>query len=305
MRSSDAPSPVARARPAVATSASETTEATTVPAKDQAASVSSAPNRRNQRNPYTAENAVPPGSELVIACEAKVIFKSEPSGGRRPPHRRNSYCSPAKQTNEASSTTSAGGIHHHLRFPKTVENPESSPRCDESAHRARATNADAEHEPALPARHVAAGQGHVPRATRWTVDRRIPRRPSCDGAVTPKCLVDPSVDSGREAVLHKRGVQLVEHPTECGLFRSRPRRRPAPRYPGDAPAPPLPSSGGPPPSKGSWTSAGHSDPGRRSTKPPVSRAASWRVTVEASRFSAVASAFVLRGPRSSMVRNAR
>ena len=47
----DAPSPVARAKPAVATSASETTEATTVPASDQAASVSSAPKRRNQRNP--------------------------------------------------------------------------------------------------------------------------------------------------------------------------------------------------------------------------------------------------------------
>src|ERR1700689_5096718 len=139
MRSSDAPSPVARAKPAVATRASDTTEATTVPANDHAASVSLAPNRRNQRNPYTAENAVPPGSEFVIACEANVIFKSAPSGGKRPPLRKNSYCRPAKHTYEASSTKRAGGIHHHLRSPKTVENPESSPLGDESAHTARAT----------------------------------------------------------------------------------------------------------------------------------------------------------------------
>ena len=181
MRSSDAPSPVASAKPAVATRASETTEATTVPARDHAASVSSAPNRRNQRNPYTAENAVPPGSEFVIACEAKVIFKSAPSGARRPPHRKNSYCRPAKQTNEASSTTSAGGIHHHLRFPKTAEKPESSPLCDESAQTARATTP-------MPSRNLRTGQTR--RLVRTSCHERpawagsLPTRtPSCDGTV--------------------------------------------------------------------------------------------------------------------------
>ena len=173
------------AKPAVATRASETTEATTVPARDHAASVSSAPNRRNQRNPYTAENAVPPGSEFVIACEAKVIFKSGPSGGTRPPHRKNSYCRPAKQTNEANSTTSAGGIHHHLRFPKTAEKPESSPRCDESAQTARATMP-------MPSRNRSAGQTrrlvrtHAPRTTRVG---RIASRPARPRATARPCPV--------------------------------------------------------------------------------------------------------------------
>ena len=138
-RSSDAPSPVASASPAVATKASETVEATTTPTIDHAARGSSAPNRRNQRNPYTVATALPPGRELVMACEAKVMLTNGPSGAMRPPLRRSSYCTPAKQMNEANSATRAGGIHHHFRLLKTPERPDSSLLCEERAHRPSTT----------------------------------------------------------------------------------------------------------------------------------------------------------------------
>ena len=51
IRSSEAPSPAARAKPAVATRDSATIAATVVPIMAQMARVSSAPKRRNQRNP--------------------------------------------------------------------------------------------------------------------------------------------------------------------------------------------------------------------------------------------------------------
>ncbi len=51
IRSKEAPASVASTRPAVATRESEMIEATSVPTIDQAASVSSAPKRRYQRNP--------------------------------------------------------------------------------------------------------------------------------------------------------------------------------------------------------------------------------------------------------------
>ena len=135
MRSREAPSPVASASPAVATKDRETLDATITPASDHAARVSSAPNRRNQRNWYTAENALPPGNELAMACVANVIFTSGRGGAFRPPLPRSSYCIPVKQRNEANSTTRAGGSHHQLRCPKTCESGESSSRCDDSAHR--------------------------------------------------------------------------------------------------------------------------------------------------------------------------
>ena len=40
----------------------------------------------------TAEKALPPGRELVMACEAKVMLTNGPSGAMRPPLRRSSYC---------------------------------------------------------------------------------------------------------------------------------------------------------------------------------------------------------------------
>ena len=51
IRSSEAPSPAARARPAVATNDNETIAAIIVPTIAQTARVSSAPKRRNHRKP--------------------------------------------------------------------------------------------------------------------------------------------------------------------------------------------------------------------------------------------------------------
>src|SRR5580658_9481490 len=141
MRSKDAPASVARINPAVATKESETIEATSVPTNDQPARVSSAPNRRYQRNPYTVAAALPPGRELVRACEANVILRSGADGARRPPLRNSSYCRPAEHTNDSVSARTAVGTHHQPSVLKTCESPESSSRCEASTHRTRPATA--------------------------------------------------------------------------------------------------------------------------------------------------------------------
>ena len=70
-RSKDAPSLAAMPSPKMATSDRLTEAATSVPASAQAASVLSAPKRRNQRKLYTEATALPTGSELVMAWDAK------------------------------------------------------------------------------------------------------------------------------------------------------------------------------------------------------------------------------------------
>src|SRR5580658_6533678 len=137
MRSKDAPASVARINPAVATKESETIEATSVPTNDQPARVSSAPNRRYQRNPYTVAAALPPGRELVRACEANVILRSGAVGASRPPLLSSSYWRPAKQTNDSVSASTAVGTHHQLSVRKTSERPESSSRCEARTHSTR------------------------------------------------------------------------------------------------------------------------------------------------------------------------
>ena len=110
----------------MATSDRLTTEATSVPAMAQAASVLSAPKRRNQRNPYTVATAFPTGSELVSACDPNVNFSSVHHGGRRWPATRSSHCMMAKATYEAISTAKASGTQPHLSVWKTSANPDSS-----------------------------------------------------------------------------------------------------------------------------------------------------------------------------------
>src|ERR1700677_5065727 len=143
IRSSEAPALVAMARPAVAMSESESSEAMSVPTIAQAASVSSAPNLRNHRNPYTAETALPPGRELAMVWEAKVIWMSVHSGGFNPPLVSTARCSPAKQKKDAISATTAGHTHHQFSRSKAPVMPDSSLVWELRAHRVAARIATA------------------------------------------------------------------------------------------------------------------------------------------------------------------
>ena len=143
MRSSETPSLAARARPAAATRARATAEATIVPTIAQAASVLSAPNRRYQRNPYAAETAFPPGKELAMAWAARVILNSAPRGGVSPPPCRSLYCMPVKATKDIASAATAAGIHHQSSFLKTSGSPESSSVWAARIHTATASTASA------------------------------------------------------------------------------------------------------------------------------------------------------------------
>ena len=68
-----------------------------VPASAHTASVLSAPKRRYHRNPYTVATALPMGSELVKACDAKDSLTSGVQGGTRCPALKRSYSMEAKQ----------------------------------------------------------------------------------------------------------------------------------------------------------------------------------------------------------------
>ena len=136
-RSRLAPCSVASTTPPAASRARDSAAATALPTMAQAASASSAPSRRYQRNPYTVATAVPPGRELVMAWEARVIPISGPAGARRPPAPRSRYWTPANATSDAASTSTAGGSHHQRRWPRTAPNPESSLRWPPRTSRAR------------------------------------------------------------------------------------------------------------------------------------------------------------------------
>src|SRR6516162_7293301 len=94
--------------PMTATRDKLTMAATNVPASAHTARVLSAPKRLNQRKPYTDATALPTGSELVSACDAKASLTSAHHGGRRCAARNSSYCIAAKQTYERISHTKAG-----------------------------------------------------------------------------------------------------------------------------------------------------------------------------------------------------
>ena len=138
-RSSEAPSSVAIPKPISATSARLTTLATSVPASPQAASVLSAPKRRNQRNPYTDETALPAGREFVNACAPNETLSSGPKGARSLPASSSSYCMAAKQTYDPISAAKAGGTHHQFTRLKTSPNPASSEPFEERTHAATPT----------------------------------------------------------------------------------------------------------------------------------------------------------------------
>ena len=82
----------------MATSDRLTMEATSVPASAHTASVLSAPNRRNQRKPYTEATAFPTGSELVNRLRRERQLDERAHGGMRWPARNSSYCMAEKQT---------------------------------------------------------------------------------------------------------------------------------------------------------------------------------------------------------------
>ncbi len=151
-RSREAPSSVASASPTVATRERDTIDAMTVPTIAQTASVSSAPKRRNHRNPYTVETTFPAGSELVRACEASVILKSGEIGGVNPPPALRSWYSMAvKLMNESTSAPTAARIHHQFTWSNTAVMPDSSSVCELRTQTAMATAP-------MPTRYLRTGQ---------------------------------------------------------------------------------------------------------------------------------------------------